>query len=95
MRRMMWVLTGLVLGGGLMWGALKYHVLRTSEGLKLVPKRNTTLADTYLDVRSWGLAEWSQHPDLAWSLAESGQTSVMSNAGTMETTLKDALKYVK
>ena len=95
MRRMFYLAMGLVAGGGLMWGGMNYHLLRTKDGFQTVPKRNTTLADAYLDVRTWGIAEWSKHPDVVWSLTQHGKTDIVNNAGTYETTLKDAFNFQK
>ena len=39
-------------------------------------KRQATLADTYIDVRHWTVADWSKHPDLMLSLSQNGQSSV-------------------
>lgn len=95
MRRLGGMILGLAIGAGLMFGAMKYHVLRTNSGFEFVPKRSTSLADAYVDVRGWGFTDWSKHPDLVWSLTKNGKTNVMGESGAFETTLKDALNYVK
>ena len=67
-----WALWGLALCGVLVWAAMNFHVFYTPDGLIATIKRQPTLADTYVDVRSWGLVQWSEYPDLAWALSHSG-----------------------
>lgn len=88
------LLMGAIVGGALMWGSMQYHVLRTKDGFTYVPKRHTTLADTYNDVREWGITDWSAHPDLVVALTENGKTEVMGQVN-LEATLKDVLNLRK
>ena len=88
---MMRILIGAVVGGALIWGALQYHLVRTNEGFTYVPKQHTTLADTYIDVRQWGVTDWAQHPDLALSLSQNGHKDLIGNPEVLEATLKDTL----
>ena len=64
MRRLPTFIFGVVVGGLLIYCGLHYHVINTPSGLHLVPKVNSTLAETYVDVRGWGLAEWTQQVTL-------------------------------
>ena len=77
MWRITWLLGGVILGATLTLGAQSYHVINTKDGIKLVAKRNSTLTDTYVDVRQWGVAEWSKHPDLMWTLAQNDRKDVL------------------
>lgn len=85
------MLLGIVIGGFLTWGSLTHHVLRTDQGFTYVPKRSMTFADAYLDVRGWGVAQWTEHPDLMWTLAQNNRTDIVNQAGTIASSLKDAL----
>ena len=78
MWRVTWLLGGVVLGAVLTIGAQSYHVIHTKEGLKFVAKRNATLSDTYVDVREWGVTEWSKHPDLMWTLAQNDRKDILN-----------------
>ena len=82
---------GLCVGGVIMFGAMKYHLLNTDQGYRLIPKRNATLAEAYLDVRQWGAAEWAQHPDLIWALSQSGDSNILRDSRAAEQTLRDEL----
>ena len=52
--------------------AFTLHFVRTDDDLLIVPKRSPNLDDTYVDVREWGLTEWSEHPDLVYTLVDKG-----------------------
>jgi hypothetical protein len=80
---------GIVLGCMLTLGAQSYHVIRTSEGFKLLPKRHVTLSDTYLDVRGWGVGDWSQHPDVLWSLAQNKRDDILGRDQVLSAGLRD------
>jgi len=80
MRRLMTFLMGMVTGGLLLWGALQYHVLRTNEGIRLVPKVDAKLAGTYVDIRGFTVVDWTRHADLALALANANQHDLMGNA---------------
>ena len=95
MRRLLSMITGVALGAALMWGGLKYHVLRTNDGLVYVPKREATLTDTYLDVRSWTVADWTTHPDLVWTLAQNGKGDVVKDPNVLQATLNSAIRQIK
>ena len=72
MPRLFLALLGLALCVALVWAVLNFHVFYTPGGLVATIKRHPTLADTYVDVRAWGVVEWSEYPDLAWALSHSG-----------------------
>jgi hypothetical protein len=82
MSRLGSTLTGVVLGGALVYGALNYHVLRTAEGVELVPKLSATFSDTYLDVRQYGVAEWADHEQVARAVVKSGKDHILKDAAT-------------
>jgi hypothetical protein len=91
MRRIFWLVIGVVVGGACVGGGLQYHIVRTRDGFTCVPKQKTSLADTYVDVREWGPTDWMRHPDLASSLSQNGHKDML-NEHTLETGLKDTLR---
>ena len=76
------LVTGLVLGGGLVYGALQYHVLRTNEGLQFVPKSTATFAETYVDIRTFGVTDWAQRKSLAADIVKAKKESLFGGAAT-------------
>lgn len=77
-------LQGAAVGAALMFGSLKYHVVRSSEGLHLVPKISAGFGETYVDVRKFGLGEWNEHRSLAMALVKSGKGGIMDDATTYQ-----------
>ena len=65
MKRLSGFLVGVVVGGGLVFGAQRYHVLRTEQGLEVVPKLSGNFSDCYVDIRKFSSDDWSQHKELA------------------------------
>ena len=80
MRRLPTFIFGMIAGGLLIYAGLHYHVINTPSGLHLVPKVNSTLAETYVDVRGWGMAEWMQHKDVAAALLAADRQDLMQSA---------------
>jgi hypothetical protein len=67
---------GAVLGGGLVFGSLSYHVLRTDDGVQVVPKLSPTFVDTYLDVRTFGISDWARHKPLAAAIVHAKKENI-------------------
>lgn len=80
MRRLPTFIFGVIVGGLLIYGGLHYHLINTPSGFHLVPKVNSTLASTYVDIRGWGLAEWTQHQDVAAALLSANRQDLMQSA---------------
>ena len=80
MKRLTWLVIGMVLGGLLVTGSLKYHVLRTKDGMTLVPKREFSFADAYVDIREFGVSEWAKHQELMLAVVESKKTELLENS---------------
>jgi hypothetical protein len=76
---------GLMLGAGLSFVALRYHVVRYSEGFMLVPRTDQPpVRSAYADVREWGAAMWKQYPEVAAALVADGQGKLIADAVTDE-----------
>ena len=80
MRRLPTFIFGMIAGGLLIYGSLNYHVINASSGLHLVPKVDSTLAETYVDVRGWGMADWMQHKNVAAALLAANRQDLMQSA---------------
>lgn len=86
------LLTGAVLGGALVYGALLYHVLRTQDGVELVPKSTATFAETYVDIRTFGVSDWAAHKSLASDIVKAKKEHLFGNAAAH--TLQEGLDSV-
>ncbi|MCA9100597.1 MAG: hypothetical protein R3C10_10900 [Pirellulales bacterium] len=81
MRTLRGFVLGAIVGGVVTFFAPRYHVLRTGDGVQFVPKVSSTLADTYVDVRKFGIDEWNDHKLVAAALVASGKSDVLQDAG--------------
>ena len=73
-------LLGVVVGFGLYHAAFNYHLLYAQDGLHLVAKQPPRLADVYVDVRSFTVADWVAHPELALAVEKAGKRHLMQDA---------------
>lgn len=77
MGRFGWLVLGVVVGGALVFGGQRYHVLRTKDGLAVVPKVSATFSETYVDVRDYGAAEWAAHRSLAAAVVQADRQDLI------------------
>jgi len=82
MQRLTTFLMGMVAGGVLLYSALHYHLIRANDGLHLVPKLDQKLAATYVDIRSFTVADWTKHPEVAAALMKANQGQLMQGSAT-------------
>ena len=73
-------LVGLLLGGALVYTSLKYHIVRAGDGVHLVPKLTAEFSQTYVDVRQFGLQDWTQHQTLAIAITTAGKGDLLQGA---------------
>lgn len=75
-------ISGMVVGAALVFGSLKYHVVRTNEGFQLVPKVTANFSETYVDIRHFTMSDWNKHKSLVAALVKSGKSSLMGESAT-------------
>jgi len=80
MSRLSSFLLGMVAGAGLLEGATTYHVVRASDGLHLVTKQPARLSETYIDIRSFTMNDWANHPQLASALVQANQQQLLGDS---------------
>ena len=83
-------LFGVAVGAGLVFGSLKYHVLRAHDGMHLVPKVSSTFEDAYVDIRQFGPSDWSQHRTLTASLIKANKEDLIGE--TASYSLRESLR---
>ncbi|MCA9063332.1 MAG: hypothetical protein KDA96_09745 [Planctomycetaceae bacterium] len=72
---------GTLLGSAVMFLALQYHVVRSHDGLQLVPRTpQHSLGLAYADVRQWTPAQWTDRPELARALVAHGSSDLISQS---------------
>lgn len=80
MRRISTFLSGVVVGGALIYCAMNFHVIRSREGFDLVPKVHPQLVTTYVDIREFQVADWAQHAEIAAALVQANRKDLLDNA---------------
>jgi hypothetical protein len=86
-------LFGVAVGAGLVFGALKYHVLRAPDGLHVVPKVSSSFEDAYVDIRQFGPSDWNEHRTLTASLIKANKENLIGDAAaySLRESLRSAL----
>ena len=79
MRRLSTFIFGMVVGGLLIYVALNYHLIHAQDGLHMVPKVDATLASTYVDVRSLGIRDMAQYPQVAMAISKAGRQDLLES----------------
>lgn len=73
-------LTGFVLGGIATYGAMHYHIVRTDDGVQMVPKVSANLRDVYVDIRDFEISDWNEHRYLAAALIKADKGELMGES---------------
>jgi hypothetical protein len=73
MRRLIALLLGVAIGGGVVFAAFYYHLVRSEKNWLLVRKQHADWHDAYVDIRGWSSQEWSSHRELSQNLIASGR----------------------
>jgi hypothetical protein len=81
---------GMVAGALLCYAATNYHLVRTADGFHVVHKVQAHLADAYVDVRSFGVDDWANHPELATAIVKEEKQQLMQ--GAAETAIQEGVK---
>jgi hypothetical protein len=75
-------LFGAAVGAGLIFGAQRYHLLRTSEGFYVIPKLNATFSEAYVDIRAFTLGDWVDHRALAGAIIKAKKDHLLEDSAT-------------
>ena len=74
-------LFGTVFGLGFAFVALQFHLVRSHEGFRLVPRTpQPSIGLAYADIRNWGAEEWADRPELARALVAHGSTDLVATS---------------
>jgi hypothetical protein len=87
------LMLGMVIGAGLVFGALRYHTVRAADGFHFVPKADTTFAEAYVDIRQFGAADWDEHRSLALALIKANKESLIADSAitNLRSSIRSAL----
>ncbi|NLF72092.1 MAG: hypothetical protein GX575_23925 [Candidatus Anammoximicrobium sp.] len=86
-------LFGVMVGAGLVYGSLKYHVLRAHDGWHVVPKVVSSFEDAYVDIRPFGPTDWNEHRTLMAGLIKANKENLIGDTATynLRNSLRSAL----
>ena len=80
---------GMMVGALLCYGATNFHLIRAEDGFHLVHKVRAHLSEAYVDIRTFGVSDWTAHSELAAALAHDNKEYLMQGAAAQ--TLKDGI----
>lgn len=80
MRRIWTFVSGIIVGGILIFAAMNYHIIRANDGLHVVPKVDAQLALTYADIRDFTVADWAKNSELAAALMNANRRDLVDSA---------------
>src|SRR5947207_9775245 len=83
MKKILRVLTVVLLVGGWSLAALALHVVvapGSPARVIVVPKNQLGIRQTYVDTRNWTLGDVSNHPELTRRLLETGKVGALAQA---------------
>ena len=73
-------LYGMITGAAMLYVAMHFHVVRSNDGVFLVPKLSNNLTDVYVDIRQYKLRDWETHKPLAAAIMKSNQSHLLDDA---------------
>jgi len=80
MRRLFALLIAAAVGGGIVFTAFQFHVVRSDDRTLFVPKRHADWHDAWVDVRGWDYREWGEHPVLSENMIASGHGDLVARS---------------
>jgi len=82
MRRLIALLVGVAIGGGVVFGSFQYHLVRTEKNFIFVRRQRADWHDAYVDIRKWSHHEWGAHRDLSNDLIAAGRGDLITRSLT-------------
>jgi hypothetical protein len=71
---------GMITGAVLLHTATSYHVVRANDGFHLVAKQPARLSETYVDIRTFTMSDWTAHPQLASALVQANKQQLLGDS---------------
>ncbi|MCI0642288.1 MAG: hypothetical protein L0Y70_24700 [Gemmataceae bacterium] len=71
---------GIVVGAGLLHAAMNFHFIRSSDGFHAVAKRPARLSESFVDIRSFTMTDWANHPQLAGALVQANKQHLLGDS---------------
>lgn len=72
----------MIAGAALLHVAMNYHLVRAGDGFHFVGKSPARLTESYVDIRSFGMSDWTNHPQLASSLVQANKQYLVGESAS-------------
>ena len=82
MNRLVVFVLGAAVGAFGVFGGQSYHIVRATDGFHLVPKLSASFGESYVDVREFGIADWTQHTQLAAAIIKAKKDHLLKQSAT-------------
>ena len=74
-------LAGLTIGGVGMMLSMQYHLVRTTDGMVVIPRvHQPAVRSAYVDIRKWNPAMWKGFPDLSEAIVKAGREDLVNQS---------------
>jgi hypothetical protein len=73
---------GSVFGAALLLLIMHFHVIRSTDGIDVIVKTPPRLSESFVDVRSFGLSDWTDRPLLANALVRADKQHLIGDSAT-------------
>src|SRR5262249_16062428 len=70
-------LLGAICGALVSYAAMNFHVIRARDGFHFVNEQPPRMAETYVDVRGFGMPDWAGRPQLTSALVGANQQRLL------------------
>lgn len=76
---------GALVGAGVLFFALQFHVVHTHDGIRIVPRTpQHGIGLAYADIRTWDADKWNDFPELARALVANGASDLVAVSVTKD-----------
>lgn len=76
---------GALIGAGVLFFALQFHVVHTHDGIRIVPRTpQHGIGLAYADIRTWDADKWNDFPELARALVANGASDLVAASVTKD-----------
>lgn len=80
MNRFSSFLLGMVAGAMVLGAAMNFHLVRSDDGMLMIPKVTKGLHDPYADIRAFTLDDWQQHRPLAAAIVQANKSELLADS---------------
>lgn len=76
------LITGIMIGGGMMYFGFTHHIVKTKDRVLLINKPDPTLQDVYVDIQNWTAKDWKEHPRVTRAMIAANYGEIVQESVT-------------